>query len=218
MSQPLGFIVEYLVTLLAALGLALYTSWRISLVTLSSVPVTAIIMSFISSKMQPSIAAQEEGLAKASKLANSAISSIDTVKAFNGQDLETRQYNSAILHAAKSYLKQAKINSLQIGFVRFVTLAMFVQGFWYGSHLVNTGKLSTGKVLTAFWACLMATKAAEDILPFLIVLEKGRAAGAGLKAILMQVGKGKAVDRNHSTLKEPEFCEGDIEMRDVSSL
>lgn len=184
--------------------------------TLASVPVSAVIMSYISSKMQPSIAAQEEGLSNASKLATHTISSIDTVKCFNGQGLELRQYSSAVLNAARSYIKQAKINSLQIGFARFVTLSMFVQGFWYGSHLVSTGKSSTDKVLTAFWACLMATKAAEDILPFLMVLEKGRAAGAALKGILLQVGKGKAVNRSRGILKEPDFCEGDIELRNVS--
>lgn len=201
----------------ASLGLAFYTSWKLTLVILAALPVSAVIMSFINSMMQPSIIAQEVELSLASKFANSALSAIDTVKCFNGQAHELEQYRSVVMEAAKHYMKQALSNSLQIGFVRFVTTAMFVQGFWYGGHLVRTGKASAGDVLTTFWACLMATKAIEDILPHMIVLEKGRAAGAAMKTILEQMSRGLKVDcrTNQST---PKFCEGDIVVRDVSIL
>lgn len=215
-SQPLGFVIEYLVTVIAALGLALYTSWNLTLVTLAGVPLSAMIVSLMSSKMQQRIAVQEQELKKASKLATGVISFIDTVKCFNAQEIEARQYHAALSDAGISYLKQAKINASQIGFLRFITLVMFFQGFWYGSHLVSTGKSSAGNVLTTFWACLMATKAAEDILPFAIVLEKGRAAGANLQAILLEVDRGKRLSRGRAISDEPRYCEGDIEMRNVS--
>jgi ATP-binding cassette, subfamily B (MDR/TAP), member 1 len=130
-------------------------------------------MSFISSMMQPCIISQEISLSLASKIANSALSAIETVKCFNGQAFELKQYKPVIVEAAKHYMKQALSNSLQIGFVRFVTTAMFVQGFWCGGHFVTTGKTSAGDMLIAFWACIMATKPIEDILPHMIVLDKG---------------------------------------------
>jgi ATP-binding cassette, subfamily B (MDR/TAP), member 1 len=107
------------------------------------------------------------------KIANNAVSAIETVKCFSGQPFELEQYKPVIVEAAKHCMKQALSDSLQIGFVRFVITAMFVQGFWYGGHLVTTGKTSPGDVLITFWACLMAIKAIEDILPHVIVLEKG---------------------------------------------
>ena len=165
--------------------------------------------------MQPSIISQEVELSLASKIANSAISAIETVKYFNGQISELEQYKPVVIQAARYYMKQALSNSLQIGFVRFATTAMFVQGFWYGGHLVSTGKSSAGDVLTTFWACLMATKAIEDILPHMIVLERGRAAGAAMKAVLEQMSKGLKVDCRMDQ-SAPKFCEGDIEVRDVS--
>lgn len=164
--------------------------------------------------MQPSIIKQETELSLASKLANGALSAIETVKCFNGQAFEFEQYKTVVMEAAKYYMKQALSNSLQIGFVRFVTTAMFVQGFWYGGYLVRTGKTSAGDVLTTFWACLMATKAIEDILPHMLVLEKGRAAGAAMKAILEQVSRGLKVE-SITGQTAPRFCDGDIEVRDV---
>ncbi len=165
--------------------------------------------------MQPSIEAQAEELTRASKLANNSISAIDTVKCFNGQDFQVWQYAQAIHEAARYYLIQARQNALQIGLIRLVTLGMFVQGFWYGSHLVNEGKKNPGQILTAFWACLMAAQAIEQILPQMIVLEKGRAAGAVLKAALVQMERGRKVTKmvGCKTLGD---CKGDVEIRNVS--
>lgn len=213
-SQPLGFAVQYTITTLVALGVAFYTAWALTLVTLATVPFSAIILAWISARMQPCIETQSENLSQASKLADNAISAIDTVKCFNGQDYEVWQYSKAIRRAALSYLQQAQANALQIGFVRLVTLGMFVQGFWYGSHLVAVGKKTPGQILTAFWACLMATQAIEQILPQMIVLEKGRAAGATLKAILVQMERGRSVVIMNGGLT-PRYCDGDIEVRNV---
>src|SRR5947207_805718 len=156
-SQPLGFLVQYFTTALASLGVAFYSSWKLALVILSTLPLAAIALSFISARMQPAIDAQSHQLALASKHANTAITAINTVKAFNGQDNEVWQYSQIVKLAARCYITQAHNNALQIAMVRVVTLGMFVQGFWYGNTLLNEGK-SPGQILTCFWSCLMATQ------------------------------------------------------------
>lgn len=213
-SQPLGYAVQYTVTSFAALGVAFYYSWSLTLVTLATVPISAIILSMISARLQPSIQAQEAELTKASKVVKNAISSIDTVKGFNGQDCEKWQYAGAVKGAAKHYLMEAQANAQQIGFVRLVILGMFVQGFWYGSHLVNTGQKNPGDILTCFWACLMATQSVEQILPQFIVLEKGRAAGATLKANILNMERGRSIVSMLGG-NSPSRCDGDIEIRNV---
>lgn len=213
-SQPLGFCVDYTVQAIASLGVCFYYSWRVTIVTLAGVPLCAIGLSFLASKLQLSIIGQEQEMTKASSFAVNALSSIDSVKCFNGQKFEVRQYTSAVARAAKFYLKQARNNGLQMGLVQCITTSMFVQGFWYGSYLVRKGDSTTGAVVTAFWSCLMVTKAWEDILPHLNVLGKGQAAGIALEAILAQVEKGGKVARS-TTGVTPRFCEGDIEIRQV---
>lgn len=215
-SQPLGFCVNYTVQAVASLGVCFYYSWRITLVTLAGVPLSVLGLSFIGSKLQPSIISQERELAKASGLAINALTSVETVKCFNGQAFEIRQYTISVRKAADFYVKQALNNGLQIGFVRCITTSMFVQGFWYGSYLVRRGDSTTGAVVTTFWSCLMATKAWEDILPHINVLAKGQAAGVALKAILVKVEKGRKLMQT-STSTTPKFCEGDIEVRQVES-
>ena len=138
----------------------------------------------LSSRIQPNIYRQNEALDEASKFANSAISSIESVKYCNGQNGEQLKYSETIQKAAKFYFRQALGNAVQIGVVRFFTLSIFVQGFWYGSTLVRTRKEDAGEVLTTFWAAFMAAQCVQQALPHLIVLEKGRAAAARLHTVL----------------------------------
>ncbi|KAI9682080.1 MAG: hypothetical protein M1817_000134 [Caeruleum heppii] len=214
-SQPLGFLVQYTVTAIAALGVAFFNSWNLTLVTLATVPLAAVLLSYISGKMQPSIEAQEEWLTRASKSANTAIKAIETVKCFNGEEQEISQFGTFITNAARYYLFQAHANALQIGLVRLFILGMFVQGFWYGSTLIRPGGRSAGEVLTTFWAALMATQAIEQILPQMIVLEKGRVAGATLKAMMVRMERGRKVTPMVGTWR-PVRCDGDIDVRNVS--
>ena len=214
-SQPLGFLMQYTVTIVAALGLAFYYSWSLTLVTLGTIPISAIILSLISKWMQPAVEAQVKELTEASKLATNAISAIETVKCFNGQEFELSQYARSVREAAQFYLVQARSNALQIGFVRLAILGMFVQGFWYGSHLVNIGQKTPGDILTCFWACLMATQTVEQIMPQIMVLEKGRAAGAILDTVISRMEEDKGGSKTIGRTA-PQYCEGDIEVRNVS--
>lgn len=201
------------VTALTALGVAFFYSWNLTLVTLATFPLAAAALSFISARIQPRINSQEEQLAQAVKFSSNAISAIETVKCFNGQNHESDRYADRIKEAAKHYLVQAHGNALQIGLVRLFTLGMFVQGFWYGSTLVGKSD-SAGDVVTTFWSALMATQAIEQILPQMIVLEKGRAAGAALKTVIFRMERGRKI-KSMTGKGSPAKCLGDINFHNV---
>lgn len=69
--------------------------------------------------------------------------------------------------------------------------------------------------MTTFWSALMATKAFEDILPRIIVLEKGRGAAVALRAVLSRIGKGTRLSGGLGA-SNPTFVDGDIEVRNIS--
>ena len=164
--------------------------------------------------MQPNVICQTDQLKEASKSALSAISKVEVVKCSNGQSYEFDTYRGRIKRAARFYILQAQANATQIGLVRLTILAMFVQGFWYGGHLVHTGRASPGDVLTAFWASLMATQTVEQILPQILVLEKGKTAAKTLQSLICST-KDDICDLKSIGNLTPNFCEGDIEMSNV---
>lgn len=213
-SQPLGFLVYEIFGSLAALILAFYYSWKLTLVLIAAFPIAAFILAFITRPLGPAIETQKLELTRASKYANTAITAISVVKAYNGQDHEVWQYFDTIKHVAASYLVQARVNALQFGIVKFVMMVIFVQGFWFGLYLVNHG-LQPGNILTAFYACLTAMQAVEILLPQWLVLTKGMSAGATLKAIRDEM---RNQQREKRTVKydNPESCSGDIEIKGAS--
>jgi ATP-binding cassette subfamily B (MDR/TAP) protein 1 len=212
-SQPLGFLLFETVSAITALGTALYFSWNLTLVIIATFPLAGGILYLISRKLTPAIEAQKRELTEASKLANTAVTAIETVKAFNGQDQEVWQYLSAIKRSTAYYMVQARASALQFGITKFIMVAIFVQGFWYGISLVDHG-LSAGRVLTTFYACMMGMQALEIVLPQWLVLAKGMSAGATLKSIKDEVDRGKNVSKVEGSLKLAS-CDGDIEVNEV---
>lgn len=179
-------------------------------------PVAAIALALVSIKLAPAVEGQKRELTTASKHAMAAITNIDTVKVFNAQDQEIWQYYSSIKKAATQYLLQARYNALQFGITKFLVIAIFVQGFWYGIHLVNRGELAAGHVLTCFYACLNAIQGIEVILPQWLVLKKGMSAGQTLKSLMVEMDP-YIKDASIGGSLRPEICRGDVEFSSVST-
>ncbi|KAL2061268.1 hypothetical protein VTL71DRAFT_7541 [Oculimacula yallundae] len=213
-SQPMGFLVYEMFGALAALGLAFYYSWKLSLVIFATFPVAGLLFYLVSMQLGPAIEAQKRELTKASKYANTAITAINTVKAYNGQDQEVWQYYDTIKKVAASYLIQARCNAAQFGITKFLMVGLFVQGFWFGLVLVKQG-VDPGAIFTTFYACLAAMQGLETVLPQWLVLKKGMSAGHTLKAIMIQVKNGRVVTSADGSLR-PDSCIGDIEVEGVS--
>ncbi|OAP55006.1 hypothetical protein AYL99_10706 [Fonsecaea erecta] len=193
-SQPLGFIIVCMVQALAGLILAMVTNWKLTLVVLSAIPIIAVGSTIISRRVQANIDHQEEKLTIATSLANKCVTNIVTVKCFNTQGQEGNDYASAVGAAGVFSLKQAFSTALQTGFVRFTTTTM---------------------VITTFWACLIATKALEDMLPHCIIIQRSHSSALALEAMMDKVNDGQRQLRHLGGLS-PRFCEGNIEIRAVS--
>lgn len=214
-SQPLGLLLQYACRSVASLILALVISWRLSLVTLAGIPIFSALISYLSTRMNPSISAQQMELTYASKIANNAISSIDTVKCLNRQAFEWQSFASRIEQSAIHYLRQARLNSFQIALIRWMMFGMFVQGFWYGSSLARAGVLSSGDVITTFWACTTAAQSIEQVLPQMIVMEKGKVASTILRKLMRNFVDDEFRCEIKGTVY-PRRCEGDVEVNNVS--
>ncbi|KAG9247907.1 P-loop containing nucleoside triphosphate hydrolase protein [Calycina marina] len=213
-SQPLGLVIYQFIATTASLGVALYFSWNLSLVIIAIFPIAVVVLWLVSRGITPAIEAQKRELGKATNYANTAITAIDTVKAFNAQDQELWKYLSSTKKMTIYYLKQARANAMQFGLVKFLAVSIFVQGFWYGLYLVDKG-LSPASVITTFYSCITAVQAIEVMLPQILVLTRGMSAGATLKNIMQQIQHGaKAMDMG-GTL-QPETCQGDIEVKDIA--
>lgn len=214
-SQPLGTLVSIIANTCFSFGLAMFYSWKLTLVIVSTVPLIVFLLGLLGSRMQPNITKQQSKLTEALKHITSALNSIDTVKCFNGQEIEVAKYNLRIKEAAIWYYRTVNINGQQAGISQFLASAMFVQAFYYGGVLVNSGQKSTGDVVTTFMAALGAFESIAAMVGQLMVLEKGRTAGATLRAVMSQVDADVG-GQKPTTSKRLIACRGDISFNNVS--
>lgn len=207
-----GFLVTDCIVSVVSLSIAFYYSWKLTLVLLATLPISMILLSLATRRLQPAIQAQKRDLETASKFATSSIKAIEIVKLFNGFDRELRQYYEVIVLASKQYLIQAQCNCFQMGYVAFWVVGIFVAGFWYGTILVDQG-LSPGQVITTFFSVLSAFQGIEALLPQWLVLSKGMFAGAFLSS-LSTTCDGEAAKKNGGHIR-PNSCIGNVDLIDV---
>jgi ATP-binding cassette subfamily B (MDR/TAP) protein 1 len=204
-----------LIVSVASLAIAFSSSWKLTLVLIATLPVSLVIMSIATRRLDPAIQSQKLHQETASKLATSSIKAIEIVKIFNGGDHELRQYYEAIKLASKQYLIQAKCNCFQMGYVAFWVIGMFVAAFWYGTVLVEQG-LSPGHVITTFFATLTAFQGIEALLPQWLVLAKGMSAGLFLSSLSNQ--SDDKTGNTQSGRTRPAACVGNVDLVDVRIL
>jgi ATP-binding cassette subfamily B (MDR/TAP) protein 1 len=159
---------------------------------------------------------QAEQLQLALKYIANTIQSIETVKCFNGEHYELQIFAKVTAIAASIYKHVANLRSLQIGTMQFFSLSVFMQGFWYGTHLVKSGDRNVAQVTTTFWATLLIIQGITGFLPQFIVLQKGKIAGAHLQLL---VNQRSSSDQGHGIEGHlrPVRCSGDIDFRQVAT-
>jgi ATP-binding cassette subfamily B (MDR/TAP) protein 1 len=213
-SAPFGEGTQCIVSGLSALGVAFYYAWNLTLVILCSVPLIYLVQSFVAHRLSIRANEQADKLQLALKCLANAIQSIEMVKCFNGEQHELQTFKKVTALAAGLYKRVANLRSLQIGAMQFFTLSVFVQGFFYGGHLISAGKKDLGQIVTTFWAALMSIQCIAGFLPQLIVLQKGKVAGARLQLLMNQISANDQRQELDGLLK-PSRCSGDIELRQV---
>ncbi|KAF3258027.1 hypothetical protein TWF132_011886 [Orbilia oligospora] len=214
-SQPLGLLLQAVVSAVACLIIAFYFSWHLTLICLAGMPVAALTVAFFSNGMEHGIGQQSLALGSAAQSISRAVKGIDTVKYFNGQEMEISLYGTAVKAAGLAYNRIAKYAAFQNAILRFLTLMVFVQGFWYATTLVTrtTTFQEYSGYMTAFWACLIAGQQIETIFPLVIVLEKGKYAASNLRRLTMVDVEFDLTRRRAGV--SPRKCNGFIAFQDV---
>ena len=214
-SQPLGALIYLTSTAILSLVQALVRAWDLTLVSLASAPIIMLAVVWAGKNMSNNLEKQQAKLTEAQKFSTSALGAIETVKCFNGQQIERDKYTNCIAEGAHFYYRVASANALQLAFIVLLSVSMFVQGFYYGGVLIREGKKNSSDIITTFFSAIAAFQSITAIIPQMIVLEKGRVAGSTLRAIMAQVHTNTA-SRRSSGLLSPKTCDGDIDVRNVS--
>ncbi|KAJ7641490.1 P-loop containing nucleoside triphosphate hydrolase protein [Roridomyces roridus] len=209
-SLATGRIIECFTTSFTCLILAFSRSPSLTLVVLSAVPVFLAVQGRLQVIAGPLIGAERTQNGVAATLVDriTTPSGISTVKAFNANAHEQRALDTVLDGLEITVRKLVAVLGCLMGFAQFVTMGLFVLGFWFGAHIVRTGSIGAGDVMAVFWACMMVVTSLQISTPQFIVLAKGNVA---LTSLLALVDDDLACD---DVLPPP--CRADILLQDVS--
>lgn len=192
-GSEMGHAVQHLTVFLACSILALVKCYSLALVTLSAIPLALFIQIVTQVVANPLFAEERRALEDSSTTVERTTNAIPTVKAFNAENVETEKFARGISKATRNYVKQAIVWSINNVVTNLVLQIMFVAGFWFGSKLVASRKVSPADVMTVFWACLLGSSSLQGVVPHLVTISQGKASMASLVGLIRTPGIRKRV-------------------------
>ena len=135
--------------LVGALALVTATNPRLTLVTLTAIPVAVFVGWFFGRRVRHLSTGIQDHLASAVARAEQAFTQIRTVQAFTREPWERQRFGEEIGRTKDEGLKRAVARAALTGAVTFAALGAIVVVLWEGGRLVLTGDLSPG-TLVAF--------------------------------------------------------------------
>ncbi|CDW99090.1 hypothetical protein [Sporisorium scitamineum] len=179
-SREIGNVVQHITTALASLVLALYTSWSLTLVILASIPVVLLLTIGTEIAAAPWMQRERVSTTQATSMVERVVEAINTVKAFNAQSRERERLARQLKEGCRAFRRVLLWWAVRFGVTSGLVFATFVQGFWFGSHLVDKGRLTPGQVMTVFMSSLLVSSTLNEIVQALSYIDKGKIGASNL--------------------------------------
>ncbi|WP_114748606.1 ABC transporter ATP-binding protein [Pleomorphovibrio marinus] len=147
-SITLAELLRQIVTLMAGIGFLLYTTPRLTLFMLATIPVLVVLAMVFGRHIRKLSKATQDELASANVVAEETLHSIVTVKSFSGEQYESDRYGKGLNKVVKVALKAAGFRGAFISFIIFALFGGIVAVIWYGATLVSEGAMSVGDLVS----------------------------------------------------------------------
>nr|UJH94593.1 Hst6 [Starmerella bombicola] len=168
------------------IAVAFYFSWAVTLICLVGVPALALIGTFLSNPITRQIDGAKLTLDTISEKVSWIFSALETVKLFQKEKVESMWCFKEFSKLRAQNNKYWVLFQLQQGLCRTIVLLVFMQGFYFGSFMVNKHHLPAGNVISVFWCTLNASALFQTFLGHLVEWNKGKASADRLHKLLIK--------------------------------
>uniref|UniRef100_A0A914CAD8 ABC-type xenobiotic transporter n=1 Tax=Acrobeloides nanus TaxID=290746 RepID=A0A914CAD8_9BILA len=162
--------------------------------------------------MASSTEKEAKNYAKAGAIAEEVLTSIRTVVAFNGQEMECKRYETALKAGkADGIIKSIYVGS-GLGFTFLVMFGSYCLAFWVGTDFVVDGKMNPDTMITVFFAVMMGSMALGQAGPQFAVVGTAQGAAAAIYEI---IDRAPEIDSQSTEGDKPDNVKGRIQVKDV---
>ncbi|XP_035291591.1 ATP-binding cassette sub-family B member 9 [Anguilla anguilla] len=204
----------FLRSLVKALGFCFFMfgmSWKLTVVTIMGFPFIAVISALYGEYYKKLTKEVQDALAQANKLAEETVSAMRTVRSFATEEQEADSYYARLQDMFQLNKKQALAYACYMWSSCISELALQVGILFYGGHLVVSGQMSGGTLISFFIYELELGECLESIASVYTGLMKG--VGAAEKVF-------EHIDRKPRLARDgreaPEVCKGLVEFQNVT--
>jgi len=148
LSFTLAELFRQVATLIVGMSILFYTSWKLTLFMLATVPILGVASVFFGRHTRRLARKAMDQLAAANVVVEETLQSVNVVKAFTNEPLEINRYRTILSKVVDLTLYSARFRG---GFASFIIFAMFggiVGVIWYGAALVQAGEFGLSDLFT----------------------------------------------------------------------
>jgi ATP-binding cassette, subfamily B (MDR/TAP), member 1 len=143
-GERITVFVSGLSMLFSAFVVAFVQSWKLTLVVALGIPLSAIAAGFAVIADSKINAKVYEIYAQAAGLAEEALSTTKIVAAFGASGKLQKKYDQYLRLARRLSIKQGPLRAMQFSVVMATTYLSYGMAWFYGTHLLSTGGVSSG--------------------------------------------------------------------------
>ena len=148
-SSVLAEVLRGVLTLIIGIGLIFYISTTLTLLMLAVVPLLIVLAIVFSRRIRKVARQTQDQLADSNTIVQETLLGIGNVKAFSNEWYEIGRYGKSLRQAVKLAIRNGTNRGLMTSFLIFGTFGAIVLVVWYGTGLMQAGKISFGDI-TAF--------------------------------------------------------------------
>jgi len=136
------------ITFAGSLAFMLFLSVRLTLITMTVVPVLLFAAIFFGRRIRRISTEVQDRLADATSVLEETISGVRVVQSFAREAYEQRRFRNAVEAAFDTSMRRTRVRSIFLPIVSFVGFSAIVLVLWYGSQQVVSGQISTGDLVS----------------------------------------------------------------------
>ena len=134
------------VTLLGSLVMLVATSPRLTLMIVALMPLVVGPLLMLGRRLRGLSRDSQDRIADASALAGETINAVQTVQAFNLENLHTRRFGDAVAHSFATAVKRNRVRGVLTALGTMLVFGGITLVLWVGAHQVLAGSLSFGQL------------------------------------------------------------------------
>ncbi|XP_061586482.1 ATP-binding cassette sub-family B member 9 [Cololabis saira] len=186
-------------------------SWKLTMVTIMGFPFIGLVSKVYGDYYKKLTKEVQTTLAEANKVAEETISAMRTVRSFANESGEADSYCAKLHDMYQLNKKQALAYACYVWSTSISELALEVAILYYGGHLVVSGQMSSGALISFFIYMLELGECLENIASVYTGLMQG--VGAAEKVFEYLDRKPEHPAEGTET---PVICSGLVEFRDIT--